>query len=116
MIMETEADRHEQISVLLEVEGDIVFLMRQLHDGAPITYKEANERFTDVHVNAAWTDLTPLANLADTIWSELDGAEPEEPLSDDHRVSFRKHLITYKFLLSRLMGDYQPEIDAAMAS
>lgn len=115
--MPTDTDaRDEEISSLLEVEGEIVSLMRKLHGSDTLTYNEASSRFTDIHAHAAWTDLAPLANLADNIWSKLSRDDNDAQMTKQERSDMRKHMMTYKFLLHRLMGDYQAEIDAAMAS
>ncbi len=115
--MPTENEnRDEEISSLLEVEGEIVSLMRRLHGNDSINYAEASDLFTNIHAHAAWTDLAPLAGLADKIWSNLSVEESSTQMTRDERTDMRKNLVTYKFLLNRLMGDYQAEIDAAMAS
>ena len=109
-------NRDEEISSLLEVEGEIVSLMRKLHGNENICYAEASDLFTNIHAHAAWTDLPPLANLADKIWTDLSKDDTSAKMVKEERSQMRKNLTTYKFLLNRLMGDYQAEIDAAMAS
>ncbi|MFC7292181.1 hypothetical protein [Hirschia litorea] len=115
--MQTEASiREEEISSLLEVEGEIVGFMRLLHSKTPLCYAQASDQFTMIHAHAAWTDLAPLASIADVVWSKLTPADTGAQMSLDERAFVRKQMMTYKFLLHRLMGDYQDEIDAAMAS
>ncbi len=115
--MSTETNnRDQEISSLLEVEGEIVCLMRKLHSSEDLSYAEASDFFTDIHAHAAWTDLPPLASLAENIWSSLSKEANAAQMEPNERIEMRKSMITYKFLLGRLMGDYQPEIDAAMAS
>ncbi len=112
----TAISRDQEISSLLEVEGEIVSFMRKLHGSDELSYNQASDLFTNIHAHAAWTDLPPLANLAEKIWNDLTRDDNDAQMSHDERTEIRKNMMTYKFLLNRLMGDYQPEIDAAMAS
>lgn len=108
--------REEEISSLLELEGEIVTLIRLLQSETPLSYSQASDLFTMIHAHAAWTDLAPLASIADNVWSKLSPPDAHALMSNDDRADLRKNMMTYKFLLNRLMTDYQDEIDAAMAS
>ncbi len=108
--------REEEISSLLEVEGEIVAFIRLLQSETPLNFIQANDQFTMIHAHAAWTDLAPLASIADNVWAKLSPPDTQALLSNDDRADLRKNMMTYKFLLNRLMTDYQDEIDAAMAS
>lgn len=116
MLVMASADRHDQISSLLEVEAETISLMRELLSNTEMTADEAALRFTNIHAHAAWTDLAPLASLAERVWAELDTYEQRAKLNDDQRNAVHKNLMTYKFLLHRQMSHYDAEIKEAMAS
>jgi hypothetical protein len=113
MVEMANASIDEKVNALNGVDNAITVLIKKLNSTTPMTYKVANIVFTELHTRAAWTDLLPLAPIADQIWDVLSKDDADAHLDKDARIDLKKSLMTYKFILDRFKNELGQDLSQA---
>ena len=99
--MSESQEKKSPFETLADVEHGVAVLNKVLHHKDELTADKFSTYFEKLHMHAAFSGVDRLADLAERIWTCLDGAKGETTLTAETRKEIAKLLVTYKFLINR---------------